>query len=143
MHPEPPDVFAPLHEQDIVFTVPALLDAAAAPATVVNRGGDETVAVGEWTRFMGELVDREAHSLPPRMVPRPLSVVDGSGQLARSLHPADTMIEAGSRCAPPSGQEDNHVGRLPQLGGAAESLPAEQLLQLHRSTHLLGGLKKT
>ena len=64
VHPHPPDVFAPLHEYDLVRTVPALLAAAAVPATVVNWGGDEPVGVGEWTRFMGELVDREVHYLP-------------------------------------------------------------------------------
>lgn len=41
-----------IHHDDIVGQIPALLDAASVPATVLNWAGDEVVSIGEWTRFM-------------------------------------------------------------------------------------------
>jgi nucleoside-diphosphate-sugar epimerase len=60
VHPDRPNLFNPIHEDDIVRMVPALLDAATVPATIVNWGGDETVALEDWCAFLAELVGRDA-----------------------------------------------------------------------------------
>lgn len=55
VHPNAPSTFCPIHTDDIVATVPALLGAAAVPATVVNWGGSEAVSIEEWCAHLGEL----------------------------------------------------------------------------------------
>ena len=45
----------PLHEDDIVRSVPGLLAAASVPATVVNWGGDAAVSIEEWCGYLSEL----------------------------------------------------------------------------------------
>jgi nucleoside-diphosphate-sugar epimerase len=51
-----PNPYSPIHEQDIFEQLPALLDAAAVPATVVNWGGDEPASVQQWCGYFGELL---------------------------------------------------------------------------------------
>jgi nucleoside-diphosphate-sugar epimerase len=58
VHPNRPNVFNPIHESDIIRMLPALVDAATVPATIVNLGGDEQVALEEWCEFMGKLIGR-------------------------------------------------------------------------------------
>jgi UDP-glucuronate 4-epimerase len=55
VHPDAPSVFQPIHTEDIVATVPTLLEIAAVPATTVNWGGEEKVSIEEWTAYLGEL----------------------------------------------------------------------------------------
>jgi len=55
VHTDAPSVYHPLHEDDIVATVPGLLAAASVPATVVNWGGDQAVSIEEWCRHLSEL----------------------------------------------------------------------------------------
>jgi UDP-glucuronate 4-epimerase len=50
-----PSRYNPIHEDDIVAMVPALLDAATVPATVVNWGGREEVSIQDWCGYLGEL----------------------------------------------------------------------------------------
>jgi nucleoside-diphosphate-sugar epimerase len=52
-------VCTPIHEDDILAHTPALLAAAAVPATITNWGGDEAVELTELCRYMAELVSRE------------------------------------------------------------------------------------
>jgi len=59
VHPDAPNNFNPIHEQDIIAMVPKLLDVAAVPPTIVNWGGDETVSIEEWCGYLGELVGQE------------------------------------------------------------------------------------
>ncbi|MDQ1706084.1 MAG: hypothetical protein QOF18_2450 [Frankiaceae bacterium] len=63
VHPDAPSEFHPIHSDDIVATVPRLLEIASVPATIVNWGGDERVSVEEWCAYMGELT-----GLEPRLV---------------------------------------------------------------------------
>jgi len=56
IHPDDPQWFTPLHEVDIVATLPALVDQASVPATVVNWAGDEQVRMEEWCRYLGDLL---------------------------------------------------------------------------------------
>lgn len=44
-----------IHQDDINSQLEALLDAASAPATIVNWAGDETPSVHEWCAYMGEI----------------------------------------------------------------------------------------
>ncbi len=58
LHPDQPCVYNPIHETDIIASIPKLLDAAAVPATTVNWGGDVEVSLEEWATDLGRLVDR-------------------------------------------------------------------------------------
>jgi UDP-glucuronate 4-epimerase len=58
LHPEQPNLFNPIHEDDIIRQLPALLDAATIPATIVNWGG-EPVSIEEWCAYLGELTGLE------------------------------------------------------------------------------------
>ena len=59
LHPDRPNVFNPLHEDDYVRMLPRMLEAASVPATVVNWGGDEQVSVEQWSAWLGELTGLE------------------------------------------------------------------------------------
>jgi nucleoside-diphosphate-sugar epimerase len=59
LHPERPNVFNPLHEDDYIRQLPRMLDAASVPASVVNWGGDEQVSVEEWCEYLAELTGFE------------------------------------------------------------------------------------
>jgi UDP-glucuronate 4-epimerase len=69
VHPNDPNLFNPIHEDDIIASIPALLDAATVPATIVNWGGDEQVSLQEWSRYLADLVGRE-----PRFVETEASI---------------------------------------------------------------------
>jgi len=60
VHPNAPSNFNPIHEDDIIATLPALLEHATVPATIVNWGGDETVSIEEWTAYLAELTGTHA-----------------------------------------------------------------------------------
>ena len=47
--------YNPIHHDDLVRHLPSLLDAAAVPATTVNWGGEEEVAVEEWVAHLASL----------------------------------------------------------------------------------------
>ncbi|UGQ10339.1 NAD(P)-dependent oxidoreductase [Yinghuangia sp. ASG 101] len=55
VHRDAPSVYHPIHEQDIVASLPGLLAAAATPATTVNWGGSEAVSIEDWCAHLGEL----------------------------------------------------------------------------------------
>jgi UDP-glucuronate 4-epimerase len=58
VHPSGPAVFTPIHEDDIIASIPALLAAARVPATTVNWAGVQPVSVEEWCDFMGSVIGR-------------------------------------------------------------------------------------
>ena len=64
-----PSEFHPIHYDDIVATVPKLLEVAGVPPTTVNWGGDEKVSIEEWTAYLGELT-----GLAPKLVVSPHSL---------------------------------------------------------------------
>jgi UDP-glucuronate 4-epimerase len=78
VHPDAPSVFQPIHSDDIVATVPRLLDIAGVPATTVNWGGEEKVSIEEWTAYLGELT-----GLPATLVPTEMSLASVSLNLDR------------------------------------------------------------
>ncbi|WP_236983403.1 MULTISPECIES: NAD-dependent epimerase/dehydratase family protein [Mycobacterium] len=54
-----PAHYNPIHQDDIIATIPKLLAVAAVPATTVNWAGDQTVSIQQWCTFLGTLVGRE------------------------------------------------------------------------------------
>ena len=56
--PGGPAVYNPIHEDDIIATIPKLLEAASVPATTVNWAGDEYVSLQEWCTHLGSLVGK-------------------------------------------------------------------------------------
>jgi UDP-glucuronate 4-epimerase len=59
VHPDKPNVFNPIHEDDYIAQIPRLLAIASVPATVINWGGSEPVSIEEWCMYMGQLIGRE------------------------------------------------------------------------------------
>jgi hypothetical protein len=54
LHPDAPNTFNPIHEDDYVAQIPAMLAAARVPATIVNWAG-EPASIEEWCAYLGEL----------------------------------------------------------------------------------------
>ncbi|MGH3635594.1 NAD-dependent epimerase/dehydratase family protein [Mycobacterium sp.] len=57
--PGGPARYHPIHEDDVIATIPKLLEVASVPATMVNWCGEAAVALQEWCRYLGSLVARE------------------------------------------------------------------------------------
>lgn len=59
VHPNKPNLFAPIHEDDIIASITPLLESATTPARIVNWAGNETVSIEEWSEYIGELVGKK------------------------------------------------------------------------------------
>lgn len=57
--PGGPARYNPIHEDDIIATVPKLLGVASVPATTVNWAGEQIVSIQEWCAYLGSLLGRE------------------------------------------------------------------------------------
>ncbi|HEY2813756.1 MAG TPA: NAD(P)-dependent oxidoreductase [Acidimicrobiales bacterium] len=55
VHTDAPTSYNLLHADDIVATVPRLLEIATVPATIVNWAGDDVVSIEEWVAYLSEL----------------------------------------------------------------------------------------
>jgi UDP-glucuronate 4-epimerase len=55
IHPDRPNLYNLIHEEDYIAQVPALLAAATVPATTINWGGSEAVSIEQWCEYLGEL----------------------------------------------------------------------------------------
>jgi len=55
VHSDRPNLFDPIDLDDIAGTVPALLDAASVPSTLVNWAGPEQVSLEQWCTLLGEV----------------------------------------------------------------------------------------
>ncbi len=60
VRPNGPSRYNPIHEDDIIATLPGMLAAASVPATIVNWGGDEEVSIEEWCTYLGDLAGMPA-----------------------------------------------------------------------------------
>jgi len=58
VHPERPNLFSPIHEDDYIAFVPKLLAIAGVPATITNLGGPP-LSVEDWCLYMGRLIGVE------------------------------------------------------------------------------------
>jgi len=54
VHPDRPNLFNPIHSDDIVAQVPRLLEVATVPATIVNWAGAQA-SLEEWCELIAEL----------------------------------------------------------------------------------------
>ncbi|KAA8969298.1 NAD(P)-dependent oxidoreductase [Mycobacterium sp.] len=57
--PGGPARYNPIHEDDIIATIPKLLAAASVPATTVNWCGETTVSLQQWCTYLGSLVGKD------------------------------------------------------------------------------------
>jgi nucleoside-diphosphate-sugar epimerase len=64
VHPESPNLYNPIHEDDYIAQVPRLLEVADVPATTVNWGGSDPVSIEEWCEYLGDLTGLEARLQP-------------------------------------------------------------------------------
>ncbi len=64
VHIDAPSVYHPIHQDDILAMIPALLAAAATPATTVNWGGDQAVSIEDWCGYIAELTGLSARFAP-------------------------------------------------------------------------------
>jgi len=55
VHVDKPNIYVPIHEDDIIRSIPGLLAAASVPARIVNWCGQEHVSIEEWCAYIGEL----------------------------------------------------------------------------------------
>ncbi len=58
VHPDKPNLFNPIHEDDYIGQIPRLLELASVPASVVNWGGPQA-SIEEWCGILGELTGLE------------------------------------------------------------------------------------
>ena len=54
-----PARYTPIHEDDIIATIPKLFEVASVPATTLNWCGEQTVSLQEWCTYLGSLVGKE------------------------------------------------------------------------------------
>ena len=57
--PGGPARYNPIHQDDIIATIPKLLEVGSVPAVTVNWAGHQTVSVQEWCGYLGSLVGAE------------------------------------------------------------------------------------
>jgi nucleoside-diphosphate-sugar epimerase len=103
LHTTSPCLYNLIHEDDLVASLPLLLDAASVPATVVNWGDPEPTSAEDWCAELARLVGRDLriersdHAPPPGHVDttaltalgyRPtIDWRDGMARMVRHLHP--------------------------------------------------------
>ncbi len=85
VHVDRPSVYHPLHQDDILGTLPGLLGGASVPATVVNWGGHDAVSIEEWCGCLSELT-----GLPATFHPTPDTIDSGDLDLTRMRQLAGT-----------------------------------------------------
>lgn len=59
LHRDAPNVFSPIHEDDILGTLPGLLGAAAVGGNLFNWTGSEQVSIEDWCGYLAELTGLE------------------------------------------------------------------------------------
>jgi UDP-glucuronate 4-epimerase len=64
VHEDSPSEYQPIHHDDMMAMIPALLDAARTPATIVNWAGDEVSSIEEWCAYLAELTGLELRLAP-------------------------------------------------------------------------------
>jgi nucleoside-diphosphate-sugar epimerase len=74
VHPDKPNTYNPIHEDDYIRQLPTMLAIAGVPPTTVNWGGKDTVSVEEWTAYLGELTGLSPRFNPTRDTIGPLPI---------------------------------------------------------------------
>ncbi len=105
LHTTEPCLYNLIHEDDLVDSLPLLLDAAAVPATVLNWGDPVPTSAEDWCAELARLVGRELRIERSDYAPPPGAVDtgklaalgyapsidwrDGMDRMVRHLHPDD------------------------------------------------------
>ena len=63
VHPDKPNLFNPIHEDDYIAQIPRMLELASVPATRVNWGGPQS-SIEEWCGILAELTGLEPKFRP-------------------------------------------------------------------------------
>jgi UDP-glucuronate 4-epimerase len=63
VHTDAPSVYNPIHEDDIIATIPKLLEIASVPVTVVNWAGNDEVSIEEWCAYLCEITGIEGSTV--------------------------------------------------------------------------------
>jgi nucleoside-diphosphate-sugar epimerase len=100
--------YSPIHEDDLAAQVAPLLEAAAAPATIVNWCGDETVTAEQWCALFGERLGIEPE----------LSYYDLPGSQPGSAADPTKRLSLTGPCT--VGWQDGMVAMLDQRTGPAD-----------------------
>lgn len=61
VHSNRPSVYNPIHDDDILRQIPALLDVASVPAVTLNWAGKDAVSIEEWCQYMSGLTGIEVN----------------------------------------------------------------------------------
>lgn len=69
VHPDRPNLFNPIHDDDLLAFLPGLFHIASVPATIINVGGDQQVSIEDWCHELATLVGRT-----PRFVENPSAI---------------------------------------------------------------------
>ncbi|HEY2058587.1 MAG TPA: NAD(P)-dependent oxidoreductase [Amycolatopsis sp.] len=64
VHEDSPSEYQPIHHDDMMAMIPALLDAARTPATTVNWAGDEVSSIEQWCTYMAKLTGLDVTFAP-------------------------------------------------------------------------------
>jgi len=94
LHPDRPNAYNLIHEDDYIAQVPKLLEVASVPATTLNWGG-EVASIEDWCGHLGELT-----GLEPRFVESEKALGSNVLDLARMhqlIGPATTSWRDGLR----------------------------------------------
>ncbi|MFH2046330.1 MAG: NAD(P)-dependent oxidoreductase [Pseudomonadota bacterium] len=92
LHPDRPNMYNPIHNDDILSTIPRMLDVASVPATIVNWGGEQA-SLEDWCKIFKELTDIE-----PKFsdIPSPVSPVVGDlTKMHKLIGPTKVTIRDG------------------------------------------------
>ena len=83
IHAERPNLYNPIHEDDMLAHLPRLLEIADVPVSVVNWGGSEAVSIEEWCAYLGELtgLDPRLETSPKALGPLPVDLTRMHEQL--------------------------------------------------------------
>jgi nucleoside-diphosphate-sugar epimerase len=95
VHVDKPSVYVPIHEEDIVRTIPGLLQAATVPARIINWCGQEHVSIEEWCNYIGELTGFKPQFNYTEATLE--SVITGNDELQRLVGPLQMHWKDGIR----------------------------------------------
>ena len=95
VHTDAPTTVVPFHEDDIIASIPGLLDAARVPARIVNWCGQEHVSIEEWCAYLGELTGLEAKFAPTDDTIG--SVISDNSAMLELVGPAEVSWKDGMR----------------------------------------------
>ena len=60
VHPDQPNLFNLIHQDDYIAHIPKLLEIASVPATVINWGGSTPTSVEDWCAHIADLTGLQA-----------------------------------------------------------------------------------